>query len=227
MERKISFSVDEYYHIFNRGNDKRNIFLGPRDYSRFLVLLYLCNSTKAVNIRDNFPKGVSFGEIMNFDRGETLVNIGAYCLMPNHFHLLIHEKKEDGLTKFMGKLSTGYSMYFNRKNKRTGKLFEGVFRAVHLAQDEHLRYLFAYIHLNPIKLIEPDWKEKGISNLEKFKKYLEGYNYSSYLDYTGKNKSESIILNKDCFPEYFKNFKEFNNFINEWLQFPKGESFGE
>ena len=84
--------------------------------------------------------------------------------MPNHFHILVKEKIENGISKFMGKLTTGYSMYFNKRYDRTGSLFQGVFKSVHADSDEYLKYLFAYIHLNPIKLINPEWKENGIKD---------------------------------------------------------------
>lgn len=223
MKRKISFSIGEYYHVYNRGNDKRVIYLDREEYKRFLTLLYICNGSMPVNIREQFPKGNAFGfrELRDFNRGETLVDIGAYCLMPNHFHLLIKEKNEGGITKFIGKLSTGYSMYFNSKHERTGKLFEGPFKAVHITADEHLKYLFSYIHLNPVKIIDPKWKEDGIADHDKAKQYLNNYQYSSYLDYLGDGREENIIINKQDFPEYFENFKDFKCFIDEWLNFPK------
>ncbi|MCR4283756.1 MAG: transposase [Parcubacteria group bacterium] len=214
MERKIQFSIGEFYHIYNRGNDKRGIFLNGSDFERFMKLLFVCNNNKSVVFK--IIQGVPLDRI---DRGETLVDIGVYCLMPNHFHILVREKTEGGITKFLGKLSTGYSMYFNKKNERTGKLFEGVFKATHVDNDEYLKYLFAYIHLNPVKLIDPEWKEKGISDIEKTKEYLNSYKYSSYLDYIGQNREEAVILNKSEFPEYFVDFKEFDDFISEWLKY--------
>ena len=161
MERKFAFALDEHYHIYNRGTDRRLIFLDDADYAHFLKLLYLCNGTKRVELR-LLPKGKSPFES---NRGETLVDIGCYCLMPNHFHLLLHEKVEGGVSKFMLKLITAYVMYFNRKYARSGGLFEDSFKATRANDDRYLEYLFAYIHLHPIKLIEPRWKEAGISDL--------------------------------------------------------------
>src|SRR3989338_5483185 len=100
--------------------------------------------------------------------------------MPNHFHLLLKEIEMGGISQFMGKLSTAYSMYFNKKYERTGSLFEGRFKSSRIANDNYLHYLFAYIHLNPIKLIEPMWKEKGINDFARAKEFLGRYNYSSY-----------------------------------------------
>jgi putative transposase len=214
MERYIEFSIDEFYHIFNRGNDKRNIFLKFSDYERFIKLLFVCNSSKPVVF-----KTIQGGALDKIDRGEVLVDIGAYCLMPNHFHLLIHEQKEDGISLFMQKLSTAYSMYFNKRHNRTGKLFEGVFRAEYVDKDEYLEYLFAYIHLNPIKLIDPKWREDGIQDMDGAKKYLKEYKYSSYQDYVGEKRPESIILNKEAFPEYFESVKDFDDFITDMMKF--------
>ncbi len=213
MNRKIAFISDNYYHIYNRGVEKRKIFLGEKDYRRFLILLYICNGFDAVNIRDNLPK-----DHISRGRNETLVDIGAYCLMPNHFHLLIKEKGENGITNFMRKLGTAYVMYFNKKNKRNGGLFQGKFGAQLLNNDNYLKYIFAYIHLNPIKLIEPEWKEKGVASINKAKNFLDHYIWSSYSAYVRKKQNDPI-LNKKAFPEYFENAKEFKDFIDDWLKY--------
>lgn len=216
MERKFTFSVGEFYHAYNRGNNKSNIFKDNKDRSRFVKLLYVCNSTKPVVFKT--IQGLPLDEI---DRGETLVDIGAYCLMSNHFHLLLKEKVENGISVFMGKLMTAYSMYFNKKYEKTGRLFENTFKAVHITRDEHLKYLFSYIHLNPIEIIEPGWRDVGIIDTEKTKNYLLTYVYSSYAEYFGIHRPEKIILQQDSFPEYFLNYRDFDQFINEWLTFPR------
>jgi putative transposase len=214
MGRKFSFAIDEYYHIYNRGTDKRTVFLDEEDWQRFSALLYLCNSDRNIVFRD-IPIGLAYG----YERGETLVDIGAYCLMPNHFHILVREKVQSGISLFMQKFSTAYSMYFNIKYERTGGLFEGPFRAKHADSDNYLKYLFSYIHLNPVKIINPEWKENGITDRKKAKQYLADYSYSSYLDYMGTEREGNKILNKEVFPQYFENFKEFEQFIDEWIVF--------
>ncbi len=218
MERKFNFSVGEFYHIYNRGNNKSIIFLDNTDRKRFQKLLFVCNNTRPMVFKT--IQGLPLDKIK---REETLVSIGAYCPMPNHFHLLLYEKKEGGISMFMEKLLTAYSMYFNKKNSRTGKLFEGVFKATHANNDRYLKYLFSYIHLNPIKIIDPHWKENGISDRGKAQKYLENYPYSSYLDYLGRVRGENLILNKEAFPEYFESFKEFEQFIDDWMSFKNDE----
>ena len=212
MARKITFSIGEFYHIYNRGNSKQIIFKNNVDRIRFQKLLYACNGNKPVTFRS-----IQNQTLDKIERGDTLVDIGAYCLMPNHFHLLLHEKIENGISTFLGKISTAYSMYFNKRHERTGKLFEGAFKAEHVDNDDYLKYLFAYIHLNPVKIIDPKWKEDGIKNLKETKKYLDSYTYSSYIDYIGIYRDEKSIINRDPFPAYFEEHKDFKSFIDEWL----------
>ncbi len=214
MKRKFDFSIGEFYHIYNRGSNKSNIFLDDTDRKRFQKLLYVCNSINPVVFKT--IQGRSLEEI---ERNQTLVDIGAYCLMPNHFHLLIKENSENGVAVFLKKVSTAYSMYFNTRYERSGVLFQGRFKATHADSDEYLKYLFSYIHLNPVKIIDSKWKECGIADREKAKQYLANYSYSSYLDYMGQEREEGAILNKNAFPEYFEDIKEFSQTIEEWLSF--------
>lgn len=214
MNRKFQFSVGEFYHLYNRGSNKMPIFLDDSYKKRFIKLLFVCNSKKPVVFKT--IQGLPLDEI---DRGETLVDIGSYCLMPNHFHLLIREKMENGISLFMEKLSTAYSMYFNKKNERTGGLFEGTFKAIYANDDDYLKYLFTYIHLNPIKIIDPNWKEEGIKDKNKAKEFLREYVFSSYMDYLGADRPESGIINKQVFPDYFSTQQDFNYTINDWLSF--------
>lgn len=214
MNRKISFSEGEYYHIYCRGVEKRIIFLDDKDRERFQALLFLCNSTEPVVYRL-----VQGSTLYQTDVGEKIVAIGAYEFMPNHIHLLVREISEKGITEFMRKVNTAYSMYFNKKYNRVGPLFQGTFGAEHITRDEHLKYLFAYIHLNLIKLIEPKWKEQGIKNLDKAKAYLDQYHFSSYRNYCGKFSEKDVILSKKEFPDYFSEKYDFEDFVNEWLTF--------
>lgn len=143
--------------------------------------------------------------------------------MPNHFHLVLHEKEEGGIAKFILKICTAYSMYFNKKYKHSGSLFQGPYQATHLDTDIYFKYMYAYSHLNPIKLVESSWKEKGVSDLDKTKEFLLDYKYSSYLDYIGVKRPEAKILNKEAFPEYFSEKKDFEDFINDWLRYREFE----
>src|SRR3989338_10803418 len=148
MLRKDPFVTGEYYHIYNRGIDKRVIFKLKRDYERFMMLLYVSNSSEIYRL-DNLINRLhkKFDEILALDKGESLVSIGAWCLMTNHFHLLVRQEVDGGITKFMRKLGTGYSMFFNIKYERTGALFGGLFKSRLIgADDNYMKHLFGYLH---------------------------------------------------------------------------------
>jgi len=203
--RKQVFAPDEYYHLYNRGTEKRIIFLDEQDYKHFLFLMYICNTEKSITLR-----GV--GEF--FDRGATIVDIGVFCLMPNHFHILIHEKVKNGISTYMRKLLTGYSMYFNKKYKRTGKLYEGVFKSIHANKDTYLKYLYSYIHLNPAKIIDKNWRDNKNRNTVNLFKYIFSYPYSSIKEYLDE---KFRIVNPSTFPAYFKNPTDHEKELLEWL----------
>jgi len=225
MNRKFVFSIEEFYHIYSRGVDKRVIFIDDNDYYRFIKLLWICNHNDPIVYRD-LIKNLPSHNVFDFSADQTLVDIGAYCLMPNHFHLLLYEKKEKGISIFMQKLLTSYSKYFNAKYHRTGTLYESVFKATHLDDDIYLQYIYAYINLNPVKLIFPKWKEESgnenFNNL-KAKQFIEEYKYSSYQDHLGRNREQSKIINQKPFPEYFEGKNDFKEMFDFWLNYQEEE----
>ena len=212
--RKVALVENEFYHIFNRGNSKQTIFHNNSDYERFINLLFISNGSE--NFKFQF---IGKKNIYEEKRGKPLVGIGAYCLMPNHFHILLIQPKRGNISKFMQKVSTGYSMYFNNKYKHTGSLFEGKFKAEHATSDPYLKYLFSYIHLNPVKLIDKDWKKNGIKNISNVNSFLNNYKYSSYLDYQKQNRPQKQLLNIELFPDYFQSPKIFREEIFDWLSY--------
>ncbi|MEI8269842.1 MAG: transposase [bacterium] len=221
MLRKDPFITGEYYHLWNRGIDKRNIFKSENDYERFIMLLYISNSTNEPSFRlDNLinHSHKSFNEIMVLEKGKPLVSIGAWCLMTNHFHLLVRQEVDGGISKFMKKLGTGYSMFFNIKYQRQGALFGGPFKSKCIKTDDnYLRQLFAYIHLNPLD-IEFSGSEKGINkSSNEMKKFLESYRYSSYQDYIGEERIEKNIIAPEKFPEYFQSKQSFKDFVENYF----------
>lgn len=221
MAIRINLAPGEFYHLYNRGTDKREIFRNKHDYDRFLSLMYLANSTSKVDLK---RQGSTLSEIMALDKGENLVDICAYCLMPNHFHLIVKERDEGGISRFMQKLTTGYTMYFNKLNERTGGLFQGRFKANHANTDNYLKYLIAYLHLNPVKLIDPKWRENGIADKKWANTFLDNYKYSSYLDYSREDaRPESRILDKTALPQYHELPKDFSESVNEWLNYKDDE----
>jgi len=144
--RTIQFTNDEYYHVFNRGVDKRIIFNTQEQQAYFLSRLQLLNSTDSrkyiTNKRSRFKNKDILGE------GEDLVSIVAYCLLPNHYHLLLKQNVDNGISQFMQRLGTAYTMFFNQQENRSGGLFQGKFKAAHLSGEFALPVLSAYINLN-------------------------------------------------------------------------------
>lgn len=214
--RLVPLVENEFYHIYNRGTDKRTTFLDAADYRRFIEVLYLANTSRNINVRDIKKYHES---IFLYERPDTLVSIGAYCLMPNHFHLLLTPVVEQGISLFMNKLTTSYSMYFNKRYDRSGSLFQGVFKSQHADSDEYLKYLYAYIHLNPVKLIDKDWKERGSKDAAKSFDFAASFECSSLQDYLGSTRPESLILDKQPFPEYFMTSEETKDDLFEWLTY--------
>ncbi len=186
--RRLQFVKNHVYHVFNRGVDKREIFLDNQDYYRFIHSLFEFNDEDPV-LNANFffdPKTMSIGKRparKNRKPRKMLVEILLFTLMPNHFHLLLKQKAQKGIAKFMHKVGTGYTNYFNIKCKREGVLFQGKFKAVLIENNEQLQYIPQYIHLNPLKLNYGSptpivWRKKF--------KFLEEYRWSSFQDYIGK-----------------------------------------
>lgn len=220
--RKVPLVSGEYYHIFNRGNSKQKIFLDDQDRDRFLKLLYLCNSEQSINFREQIVRAKI--NAWDFKKGIPIVSVGAWVLMPNHFHIYLTSDakarlwQDSAITVFMQKVLTAYSKYFNTKYNRTGSLFEGKFKSTHIDKETQAKYLFSYIHLNPIKLIDLKWKEEGIKDKKKVLDFLNLYKWSSYLDYLEIIRPENKILDRINFLDYFKTKKNFQKEIFDWIK---------
>lgn len=189
------YSPGEIYHIYNRGVDKRKIFLDGTDFVRFIHDLYEFNDEDNVfNLGSRFKNvAVLSKELQNeTKKRKILVDILAFALMPNHFHLMLRARDEKGIPEFMKKIGGGFAQYFNQKYKRTGALFEGKYKCVHVADDQHLLHLLYYIHTNPLSLKFPQWKEEGLPKKEEVLKYLEHYRWSSFFDYIGQKNFPSV-----------------------------------
>lgn len=200
--RKVPFATGEYYHLYNRGNSKQIIFHDDQDHYYFINLLLVLNNSKQFKSRYSPQSDVE----------EKLVSIGSYCLMPNHFHVLIRQEKDGGISLFMQKLLTGYAMYYNKKYKHTGGLFEGRFKSKYAGEDRYMKYLFSYIHLNPLKIIDKDWKTAKLH--DKHFSFLLQYPYSSFHEYL---KEEYSVVSKESFPDYFPTKKSFLKEVTSWL----------
>ena len=213
------------YHVLNRGVDKRNIFLDEKDYFRFIHDLFEFNDTEPVNnityfFRKN-PKVIARPYIThkneNVKPRKLLVEILAFCLMPNHYHLLLRPRFDDGVTKFIKKLNMGYARYFNEKYKRRGTLFEGRYKAIVILRDEHFIHLPYYIHLNPLDLKFPTWRNREIKNHRAAIKFLENYRWSSFLDYAGWKNFPSVTQ-REFLTEFWGDAKNHKKELIKWLK---------
>ncbi len=228
-ERKVKLIEGETYHIYNRGNSKNVIFHDKQDYERFLKMLYLCNGTKKFKAKDFIKINKN---MFNVDRGDQLVDVVCYVLMPNHFHIVLNCHKnntirtdkniESNISVFMKRLSFAYARYYNNKYKRSGSLFEGKFKAEHVSDSNYLKYLFSYIHLNPVKLIQNNWKEVGIEDFKRTNSFLNDYEQSSFKDYFNlprKFSGAEKIINKKEFLNKIEEGTDLNKEIFDWLKF--------
>lgn len=206
----------ELYHALNRGVDKRIIFLDDLDRARFVSGLELFNDTRSIDNLHRIINGVDVGPTRS--NKEPLVEIHGWCLMKNHYHLLLSEVEEGGITKFLMKLNVGYAKYFNKKYKRSGTLFQSRTKKVLIAKDAHFLHILNYIHLNPLDYSRDlrNWREFKISNTSKAIDYLNKYKWSSYHNYcndSGFPNITSTKLFKDVFKDYPKQLKDYLNSI--------------
>ena len=219
--KKPNFISGNIYHIYNRGIEKRDIFMEDLDYFRFIHDLFEFNDQAPAGKFSQFSQAQkqkqSEAGLPSVKPRKLLVEILAFALMPNHFHLLIRQKEKKGIVKFMQKLGTGYTMYFNQKYERVGSLFQGRFKAVAVLKEKHLLYLPFYIHLNCLDLIEPDWRNGKIENFKKAIKFFESYRWSSYLDYIGK-KNFSSVTQRQFLLKCLGGEKKYKESTVEWLK---------
>lgn len=215
--------MSDIYHILNRGVDKRKIFLDKQDYFRFIHDLFEFNDQRIIHT--TFHTFQRFKDEQNKDLAspnirkprKLLVEIHAFCLMPNHYHLLLSPKIEDGISGFMRKLDMGYAKYFNQKYKRKGTLFEGRYKRVLVEKEPHFYHLPYYIHLNPLDLKFPEWREGKLRNYNQSIEFLNNYRWSSHLDYIGKKNFPSVTDRK-FLTEVFGGINKYRQSIKDWLK---------
>ena len=214
------YSNMEIYHVLNRGVDKRQIFMDKQDHFRFIHNLYEFNDQNRSEL--NYYKFRDFGangkiaEAEKKDR-KPLVDILAFCLMPNHYHLMLSPRTEKGVPQFMQKVGMGYSKYFNQKYERVGTLFQGRYKQVLVTDDTHFLHLPFYIHFNPLDLIYPEWRDNKMSDPKKALEFLKSYRWSSHLDYLGVKNFPSI-LNMEPLMDIFGNHSDYQKLVENYLK---------
>ena len=209
------------FHTLNRGVDKRQIFLDDQDRFRFIHDLYEFNDQDWVNTTFHIFKKYNDIGYRNIEgkKRKLLVDIHAFCLMPNHYHLLLSPKIKDGIPQFMKKLNMGYAKYFNRKYQRSGALFQGKYKSVLVKDESHFIHLPYYIHLNPLDIMAPEWRMGGVNNANKANNFLEKYRWSSFLDYTGVKNFPSVT-NRLFLLDFFGGTRQYKNNVMQWLYDP-------
>lgn len=202
----------DIYHIVNRGVNKQKIFLSDKDYERFINNLYVFNNKDGA-IR------VSRKDFLNDPpKQDKIVEILKWTLMPNHYHLLVEEIVDGGVVDFVKRIGNGYTKYFNIKNNRSGYLFQNSAKIIIANNEAHFAYLPIYIDLNPLDLIEPEWKEKGIKNPKQAIDFLSSYKWASTNDYL-KSGYFSNVVNKARFMDIFQYTQEqYKVEVIEWIK---------
>lgn len=202
--RILPLVTDQLYHIFNRGSNKQPIFLGTRDYYRALKVLQYCAFTSPRLRFSQFLLLPKRERVNHWERlhkeGSKLVEFISFTLMPNHFHLLLKQTVESGISKFMSSFQNSYTRYFNSKHERIGPLLQGQFKAVRVEDEGQLLHVHRYIHLNPYS-----------SFVVKTLLDLENYPWSSLPDYLGK--TAVTICAKEIILTHFPNANEYRKFI--------------
>ena len=193
------FQIGGYYHVYNRGVDKRDVFLDRYDYERFILCLKEFNYEQGVY--SLFLKGYQDNQFYDFERGENLVDVVAYCLNPNHYHLLLKQNIDNGISEFMKRIGVGYTNYFNSRYQRSGSLFQGKFKRKPVESTFYLSHVSAYINGNA-----------EIHGVEKYNKWpWSSCQYFLDKKYLGIDKINNII-------KEFENVEEYEKYMQQVIK---------
>ena len=198
--RKIKFATGEYYHIYNRGVDKRKIICDEKDANRFIQSMKEFNtlnpigSIHAISSKNRQTKHLRD----SVSKKEKLAGFVCYCVNPNHFHFILRQTADEGVSKLMHRLGLGYASYFNQKYKRSGSLFQGPFQAIHINSNEYLLHASAYVNLN-----------NKVHNLK------NAIFRSSWEEYS---RNQQGLSEKEIILDQFRNTAEYENFAKESIQ---------
>ena len=208
--RKIPVVNGEIYHIYNRSNGQQEIFLSAKDYQRamdvFSFYLYGKPSLR-FSFYNRLPKDQKSKFLEDLYSNKKVVDVIAFCLMPNHFHFLLRGLNGRGINQFISNFQNSYAKYFNIKSTRSGSLFQQNFRAVRIESDEQLIHVSRYIHLNPIT-----------SYLVRTMEELENYRWSSYPDYIRKGKT---YIRKDIVLDHFRSIADYKQFMANQVDYQR------
>ncbi|MBP9757164.1 MAG: transposase [Candidatus Pacebacteria bacterium] len=200
--------MSEIVHALNRGVDKRQIYMDDYDRVRFVFGLYIFNDQNSVDVASLKKKGLAMSFPM-IDTRERLVDLHGWCLMGNHYHVLLSPLIDGGVSLFLKKLNIGYAKYFNDRHQRSGALYQGRTKQILIENDPQFLHILNYIHLNPLDSLKGSdtWREGKITSAEKSLKYLEQYKWSSYRDYCKKDSHYKDVVSKDLFGSVFRDYE--------------------
>lgn len=210
--RKLVFRNEYIYHVFNRGIERRNVFTNIREFNRALELIkFYRHRNTPIRYSQFLQQPLEARErlLRQMQQGEQLIDILAYCLMPNHFHFMLKQRLDKGVPIFVSNFTNAYTKYFNTKHQRVGPLFEGVFRAVLVESDEQLIHLSRYIHLNPV----------ASSIIDEV--MLNDYKWSSYPEYLLPSNIKSDIVSRDLVLSMFKSAQAYQKFVLDQVDYAK------
>lgn len=208
--RNIVFANGQYYHVFNRGVEKRPTFTTKYEYIRAKDTI---NLYRFGDLPIRYSKYLALNKekkekfLAELNENQLQIEIIAYCLMPNHFHFLLKQRRDNGVVKFVAKFTNSYTKYFNTKHERVGPLFQGVFKAVHVEDDEQLLHLSRYIHLNPV-----------MGNIIKNEE-LRNYPWTSYQNYL--NLVDNKMVSTEEIRSFFKTPMDYEKFVMNEADYQK------
>lgn len=206
--------IGDVVHICNRGFNKEKIFNDEADFVRFVESLYKFNNKNGAL---RFQGKSIFSDPPEQDR---LVDILKWSLLPNHYHLLLHEKIEGGVVEYTKRLGNGYTKYFNIKNRRSGYLFQNSAKIIPIENHAHFLYIPFYVELNPLDSFDKSWRTDGVRNLSRALDFLSNYPWSSYRDYETE-RDYSCLLSKDVFYDLFEtNNANYTKDVRDFLKKP-------
>jgi len=206
--------IGDIAHVYNRGFEKRKIFLDNADYRRFAECLHKLNNIKG-SLRSEAKK-----YFLNPPKQDKLVEILKWCAMPNHYHLLLHEVSEGGIVEFTKRLGNSYTKYFNIRYRRSGYLFQNAAKIRHMVDNAQFLYIPYYIDLNPLDLFASEWRSKKLISIKPAISYIENFEWSSYHAYENDGVYKAII-NTDKFFELFDTDKKrYNKELLKFLESP-------
>jgi len=214
--RNTPFLVNHYYHVYNRGVDKRLIFLDEGDLWRFYACLFLFNNSNYQSPGGRTQSVIEDARKMAATQSrDCLVKILSFCLLPNHFHLLLEPMIEGGLSQFMHRIAMGYAKYFNQKYERTGTLYESKFKAVTMTREPQFQHISRYIHLNVLDFFGLPWREGLVTNWDEALLCLDEYRWSSHRVFMGKPQALPVV-SEDLAAQMYNNAEQYEGFLKGW-----------